>query len=89
MIRMLFAAPAEAVLARLQQDATQQVLYGRVCDVLDWIEDDPTDERVRLRRYRDPMMWGVVVRGPDADWLILWDQTDDLITILYIGPDLR
>ena len=89
MVRMVFEPAAEEELARLQHDRGQRVLYERVNDALDWLEDDPADPRVRRRQYQDPKLWGIVVRAPDEDWLILWDLAEgDLITIFYIGPDL-
>ena len=88
MNRLVFEIPAEEALARLGRDDAQKLLYDRVNDALDLLEDDPSDGRVRRRQYRDPKMWGIVVRGRDEDWLILWDQVDDLVTVLYIGPDL-
>ena len=88
---LLFSVEADRQLVGLAADAARSRLYGRVNDVLDAIEDDPSDERVRRRRYRSPPVWGVLVRVDDTeeDWLVLWSETDQGPLVHYIGEDLR
>lgn len=91
MAELFFSVEADRQLTALAADPTRDLLYDRINDALDAIEDDPSDARVRRRRYRSPPVWGVVVRaeGMDEDWLILWSETDGDPLVHYIGEDLR
>ena len=91
MAELLFSAEADRQITALAADPTRDLLYDRVNDVLDAIEDDPSDAGVRRRRYQSPPVWGVVVRaeGIIEDWLILWSETDRGPVVHYIGEDLR
>ncbi|MDE0066519.1 MAG: hypothetical protein OXN44_06575 [Acidimicrobiaceae bacterium] len=86
---LLFNADADRQLGQLQNDAVRQQLYERINDVLDAIEDDPSDRSVRQRRYQTPPVWGVTVYGSDETWLVLWSQPNSDVVIHYIGEDLR
>lgn len=66
------------------------ILLTAVNAVLDQLEEHPTVASVRRRRYFNAM-WGVVIRGPDEDWLILWEAhptIDGDVLIQYLGPDI-
>ena len=84
-----FNSDADRRLELLQADTRRDELYARINDVLDAIEDDPSDPLVRRRRYRAPPVWGVPVHGSGEDWLVLWSETDAGPLIHYIGEDLR
>lgn len=85
---LLFSPEAERRLAALRNDHMSATLYERVNEMIDVIESDPSDRRVRRRRYHQPPVWGVPVSGSGQDWLILWGETDDGIAILYLGEDV-
>lgn len=88
MARLVFTEEADHSLAALLADGSRRLLYDRVNDALDRLEDDPHDARGRRRRYADPPLWGVLVNAADDRWLILWDLADDVVTVFFIGPDL-
>ena len=90
MASLLFGADADRRLTALAADGGRQELYNHVNDILDLIEDDPGNPRLRRRRYQRPPIWGVVVSSRDAagDWLILWSETDRGPLVHYIGEDL-
>ena len=90
MASLLFSGDADRRLTALAADAGRQELYNHVNDILDLIEEDPDDPRVRRRRYQQPPIWGVVVssRGAASDWLILWSETERGQLVHYIGEDL-
>lgn len=85
---LLFSPEAERQLAALRNDHRSGILYERVNEMLDLIESDPTDRRVRRRRYRQPPVWGVPVHGSGHDWLVLWGETAGGPAIFYLGEDL-
>ena len=85
---LLFSPEAERLLAALRTDHSCGVLYERVNEMLDLIESDPTDRRVRRRRYRQPPVWGVPVSGSGHDWLILWGETANGNAVFYLGTDV-
>lgn len=59
-----------------------------ILDILDILEDDPGDRRVRRRRYQVIDAWGVPVHGNGEDWLILWDLQGSQVVVRYLGTDL-
>lgn len=89
MAQLLFYPHADQQLTLLAADTARRQLYERVNDVLDDIEDDPSNHAVRQRRYQRPPVWGVTVRGSGEVWLILWSESDVGSLIHYIGEDLR
>ena len=90
MASLLFSVDADRRLTVLAADAGRQELYDHVNDILDLIEDDPSNPRLRRRRYQQPPIWGVVVpsRNAESDWLILWSETERCPLVHYIGEDL-
>jgi len=88
MDELSFSREADQQLTALQADSALTELYDRVNDVLDLIEDDPTDGQIRKRRYQTPPVWGVPVHGSGRDWTILWSDTEIGPVVEYVGPDL-
>jgi len=90
MASLLFSVDADRCLTALAADAGRHELYNRVNDVLDLIEDDPGNPRLRRRRYQQPPVWGVVVLSRDegSRWLILWSETERGPMVHYIGVEL-
>ncbi len=86
--RLLFTPAADGQLGALGGDVGRSELFDRVNDVLDSIEDDPTDSKVRRQRYQRPPLWGVPVHGSGEDWLILWEEGAEESLVHYIGPGL-
>ena len=83
---MIFLAKeAEHVLGSLA-NGTQKELWERVNDILDAIEDDPGDRKVRRRRFDRPPLWAVPVSGSGERYMVLWNETSEHILIQYIGP---
>ena len=89
MSELLFFPDADQQLTLLEADTTRRQLFERVNDVLDAIEDDPSNHAVRQRRYQQPPVWGVTVQGSGEVWLILWSESDKGPLVHYIGEDLR
>jgi len=65
--------------------------------LLDVLEHDPLDPRVRRRCLRAEAvagtqltgpLWGFTVRGPDQDYLVLWELAADGADVRYIGLDV-
>ena len=89
MAELLFEEHADAALSALESDPARARLLERINEVLDLLEADPGDRRVRRRRYHTVKCWGVPVSGDGEGWLLLWDfQAEGVIAIRYLGPDL-
>jgi hypothetical protein len=86
---LLFEEHADAALSALEADPTRAGLLRRINELLDLLEADPGDDRVRRRRYQIIDAWGIPVSADREDWLILWDFHDhNVVAIRYLGPDL-
>lgn len=88
MAELLLEEATDAALTSLEADSGRHELLARVNEVLDILEDDPGDRRVRRRRYQIIDTWGVPVHGDGEDWLVLWDLQGSQVVIRYLGPDL-
>jgi hypothetical protein len=76
----------EAELDRLEKSRHWDLLQ-RVEDALDALAADPGGRGSRRRAFRGGT-FGITVRNPDDDWLIVWEHDDeDVIAVRYIGPD--
>lgn len=65
-------------------------LLDRIDAILDLLERDPADMRVRQRRFAKIGSWGVTIRDRHADWLIIWEPSSSRPRdgdVVYIGPD--
>lgn len=82
-----------------QPDLALDALYrdeprtaGRVDDLLDVLEDNPLDPRVRAHELRlgtgslVSTVWGFRVRGVSEDAWIFWTMVDGEVTVAYLGP---
>jgi len=64
----------------------------RVDDLLDVLEGNPLDPRVRAHELRvgtGPLVspvWGFRVRGISEDVWTFWTLVDDEVTVAYLGP---
>lgn len=58
--------------------------------VLDLLEENPGDARVRANRFIRPPVWAAHVSTPaDEDpWVVLWSMTDSGPYVVYIGPSV-
>ncbi len=73
----------------------EPVTAQRIEALLDVLEDDPGDSRVRRRSIRASTspaeqgpVWGFTVRGRDTDYFVLWRAAADGVEVLYIGGDV-
>jgi len=97
MVYVYVDAAAEWMLAELHK--TEPITAARVEELIDVLEADPGDLRVRRRSLRAAAaassdvaghLWGFTVRGRDADYLVLWQtaaKEHDAVDIRYIGID--
>lgn len=76
---------AEAELDRLEK-AGRAVLLERIEDALDELAADPGGRNSRRRAFRGGT-FGITVRDPDQDWLVIWEPGEEVIGVRYIGPD--
>lgn len=85
---VLTAKPeARAQLEGLKRDPARSQLAARVVGLLKLLRDNPSDVRVRRRRYQKNL-WGIPVEGSGEDWLILWRGDASAVEVIYIGPEL-
>jgi len=85
---------AQSTLTALYQ--TEPHTAERIDDMLDVLERDSSDPRVRRRGIRASSaslakltgaLWGFSVPGRDHDFLVLWQQDDADVDVRSIGPD--
>lgn len=93
MPKVYLSAAADDQLAALhtQEPVTAQRLEA----LLDVLEHDPGDSRVRRRSIRAGVspevqgpVWGFTVRGRDTDYLVLWRTAAGGVEVRYIGGDV-
>lgn len=87
MVDLWFDPDADAAVAAL--GAQSALLSRRVNEVLDLIEADPSDPRVRRVRFHRPALWCVTVVAGDDERAILWEThptEPDAAVIRYVGP---
>lgn len=60
--------------------------------VLDGLEKDPGQARLKQHRWSDPPLCGVTVRDPMQDLLVLWAPEarngETVVVVYYVGPDV-
>jgi ParE toxin of type II toxin-antitoxin system, parDE len=75
----------EAELDRLEKSGRLDLLE-RIEDAIDALAADPGSRESRRRAFRGGT-FGITVRDPSDDWLIIWESDDDVIVVRYIGLD--
>ena len=68
-----FSPAAEAALEALIANSAKATLLDRLNDLLDVLEDNPDDSRVRRRRFVDPPLWCFTVGDAVDTYLVLWE----------------
>jgi hypothetical protein len=98
MVMVYVDEAAERVLAALYE--SEPMTVERIEALLDVLEEDPGDPRVRRRSVRASAgasanvagpVWGFTVRGRDTDYLVLWQPAADddaAVDVRYIGADV-
>lgn len=82
-----FAADAAQAIQAVYDDPARRVLADRLELILDVLDEDPGDARVRRHRMRPPGLWAIFVSGSGHDWALLWDEDDDGDPYVhYAGP---
>jgi hypothetical protein len=78
----------EAAAAEAYTAITDAGLLDRIDTVLDELEKDPGQAKLRQYRWSDPPLWGIRV----WDHLLLWalEKQDDesVVVVYYVGPDV-
>lgn len=90
MATLHFSPAAERAYRQLDADPTACGLLDRIDRILDLLEADPGDARVRQRHFAKIGAWGVAVRYRHVDLLIIWEMspTHPLdVNVNYIGSD--
>jgi hypothetical protein len=87
---LTFDETADAALSILEQDRSKERLVAKIHAALAVLAADPTDDRVRRRRFSNGL-WAVELRVGDDEVVILWDGEDlpESVTVRYVGrlPD--
>ncbi len=87
MADLWFDPDANKAVARPESEGS--LLGRRVVEVLDWLEADPSDPRVRRIRFHHPALWCVTVVAGEEEWAVLWEPHDtepDAVVVRYVGP---
>lgn len=88
MKHLIYSSEALETLSRLRVDPRKAQLLDRITELLEMLEANPAEQRVRARRYQPQGVWGIPVHGSGEDWLILWRDDPDEIRVPYIGSDM-
>ena len=89
MAELWFDPEADAALAALENDPSRSRMFERIQDLLDLLESDPGDARVRRVRFHQPALWCVTVFAAEEEWAILWEPHPtmaDVVVVQYVGP---
>jgi len=89
MPRVWILPAPDATLAALEADPGRSLLLDGVNRVLDQLEVDPADDRVRRIRFQNPPLWCVRVFAGGEEWVVLWRPhatEPDVAVVQYIGP---
>jgi hypothetical protein len=83
---------ADRQLDQLEHDALRLELRAHVNQVLDALESNPGDERLRRKEFRQLPDWGfcyaVELRGDGEDWVVLWSWNpaqEGEPVVIYVG----
>jgi hypothetical protein len=87
-MRLKFEAAAAEAYAAIADTG----LLDKIDTVLDELEKDPGQAKLRQYRWRDPPLRGAQVRDRVQDYLVLWalEKPDDesVVVVYYVGPDV-
>jgi hypothetical protein len=87
-MRLKFEAAAAEAYAAIADAG----LLDKIDTVLDELEKDPGQAKLRQYRWSDPPLWGAQVRDPVQDYLVLWalEKPDDesVVVVYCVGPDI-
>jgi hypothetical protein len=86
---LYFDTDADTALARLEADPSQSLLLRRMNELLDVLETDPADPRVRRVRFQRPRLWCFTVFTADEEWAVLWEphpEEADAVIVRYLAP---
>ena len=61
----------------LFDDPARELLADRLNQMLDILENDSGDQRVRRHRMHVPALWHFTVGGSGEVWSILWEPDQD------------
>lgn len=93
MVSLSFTVAADQQLGKLEGDQKRTQLLKSVNEVLDALEQDPGDARLRRKEFRQllewPLCYAVEIRGSNEEWVILWTWNPDSLeepVVIYIGP---
>jgi hypothetical protein len=82
----------EAAAAEAYTAITDSGLLDKIDSVLDELEKDPGQAKLRQYRWSDPPLWGAQVRDRVRDYLILWalekQDGESVVVVYYVGPDV-
>ncbi|MCL2780507.1 MAG: hypothetical protein FWD74_03280 [Actinomycetia bacterium] len=57
-------------------DDSRQNLADQLDEMLDVLETDPGDRRVRRHRMQQPKLWHFTVTGDGETWSVLWEPNN-------------
>lgn len=76
-------------LQALFDDESGPTLADRLDEMLDILEEDPGDRRVRRQRMQQPKLWHFSVTGNGETWSVLWDFDEQGEPYIHFaGPGL-
>ncbi|MGN6676779.1 MAG: type II toxin-antitoxin system RelE/ParE family toxin [Streptosporangiaceae bacterium] len=71
------------------EKAGAEHMLDAIDDAVDGLEADPSSASCRRRAFRGGL-WGIPIRDPHDDWLIVWEfdpEAADVVRVRYIGAD--
>ena len=88
MTETLWSKQARGSFLALRKSRDRAELYERVRQRLLILREGPGDGRVRSRRMRieGGGVWRIDVSGSGEEMIILWSESDGVITVHYIDP---
>ncbi len=81
-IEILYSNDADAALLAFEGVASEME-RATVASAIAAFEASPSESRYRQRRYRDPPLFGFIIRTPTVDYVVLWKMDDEATGIVY------
>lgn len=88
MVEVQYDEEALRRLEALEADPTRSRLAMAVNDILDLLELDPGDGRLRRERFQAPPLWFVRISAADETWALLWEPHPteaNTVVVQYLG----